>query len=164
MFSPPTRLADRPTCDVSRFSCGDLGLDEWLKTRARAAEGRTARSYVVCLGERVIAYYCLSAGSLQRAHLPKRIRHGNPDPVPVLVLGRLAVDREFQHRRIGPSLAADCFRRCVSGAAIIGARGVVVHPLGQRTDLVEFYQKLGFERLPDAPHAMFVRIESIASD
>lgn len=162
MLSAPTPLTDvAGACDVAGFSCGEPSLDDWLKERARTSEGRSARTYVVRDGHRVVAYYCLAAGSVERDHLPRRIRHGNPDPVPVLVLGRLAVDRTFQGRGLGSDLVGHCFAQCCSVARIAGTRGLVVHPLDERA--ARFYRGLQFQELPGQPHAMFLSLEAIVA-
>jgi predicted N-acetyltransferase YhbS len=163
LLSPPTPLeAVASRCDLSRFACGEISLDDWLKKRARSAEGRTARTYVVCDDDRVVGYYCLSSGEADRDHLPKRAQRNTPDPTPVFVLGRLAVDQEYQQARLGRGLVAHAFRQCRAGAQIIGALGLVVHLL--KPDLIPFYSALGFEPMPDSPGSMFIALGSISAD
>src|ERR1700730_19033440 len=89
-LAPPPPLAE--SHDRTRFSCGNPLLDDWLKQHALSSEGRSARTYVVCSAGAVIGYYCLATGSEKRVSMPKKIRQGNPDPVPLIVIGRLGVD------------------------------------------------------------------------
>jgi GNAT superfamily N-acetyltransferase len=160
LLSAPAHLEDvASACDVSRFSCGEPSLDNWLKRWAPSSEGRSARTYVVRADDRVIAYYCLAMGSIERKQLPSRIRHGNPDSVPVLVLGRLAVDQEFQGQGLGQDLLSHCLTQCCSAARIVGTRGLLVHPLDDRA--ARFYEKVRFQPIPGPPRAMFIAMETI---
>lgn len=136
-------------------------LDDWLKQRAWASQGRTARTYAVAAGDRIAAYYCLAAGSVGRSGLPGRLRRNAPETIPVIVLGRLAVDRTFAGCGLATCLLADAFRRSLSASTAIGVRAVIVHPL--TAALVPFYERLGFSRLPGEPFAMFIEIEKIAA-
>jgi GNAT superfamily N-acetyltransferase len=147
-------------CDLDGFSCGEPELDRWLREEARRAEGRTARTFVVCEDGRVVAYYCIAAGQVERSTLPRRIRQHNPNPVPVFVLGRLAVDVSFQGRGLGIGLVRHCFRQCLAGAMAVGTRGLVVHPLDDR--VAAFYQGLGLAPLPGGGGAMMIAIGTIA--
>ena len=156
---PLTKVAN--ACDVSGFSCGEPSLDDWLKETALRAEGRSARTYVVRSGDRVVAYYCLATGSVERARLPRKIRHGNPNTTPVFVLGRLAVDSGFQGRGLGHDLMSHCFRQSHRAAELVGCRGLVLHPLND--GLVRFYRDLGFQDLHGEPRAMFIALETIAA-
>lgn len=159
--APPVPLrALAPDVDLDGFDCGEPSLNDRLKKHARPAEGRSARSYVVCRSGRVDAWHCLATGGIERAGLPRKLRHGRPHPVPVFVLGRLAVDLACQGRGLGADLVADCFRRCLAAASIIGATALVVHPLSDRS--VPFYRNLGFGPLGGGDAAMFVLVETIS--
>src|SRR5262245_51303650 len=86
-----------PTHDVDSFDCDVPSLDTWLKRQALKNEASGAsRTYVVCVGNAVVGYYCLAAGAIDRDEAPKPMRRNMPDPIPVMVLGRLAVDRNIQ--------------------------------------------------------------------
>jgi GNAT superfamily N-acetyltransferase len=160
LLSAPTHLEDvANTCDVSRFSCGDPSLDDWLKRWAPSSEGRSARTYVVRDDNRVVAYYCLAMGGIERKQLPRKIRHGNPDSVPVLVLGRLAVDLDHQGQGLGQDLLSHCFAQCCAVARIAGTRGLLVHPLDDRA--ARFYARAQFQEVPGVPRAMFIATEAI---
>ena len=96
--------------DVSLFDCGEAALDDWLKHRARKSEGRFARMYVVCDGERrVVGYFGIVVGSVARGDAPKKLQRNAPDPIPVAIIGRLAVDRAYGGRGLGQDLLQDAF-------------------------------------------------------
>ena len=99
-LTAPCPLADHH--DFTQFSCGVPALDNWLKKRARSNErSRASRTYVLCVANRVIGYYALATGSLAAASAAGNIKRDMPDPIPVMVLGRLAVDMEFQGEKLG---------------------------------------------------------------
>lgn len=112
--------------DLSRFDCGVPVLNDWLRERALKNESRFSRSYVVCDGARVAGYYCLSAGAMQREAAPGKLRRNAPDSVPVSIIGRLAVDRDYAGRGLGASLLADALRRIAGAAQSIGIAAVLV--------------------------------------
>ena len=112
--------------DLSRFDCGVPVLNDWLRERALKNESRFSRSYVTCDGARVAGYYCLSAGAVQREAAPGKLRRNAPDSVPVSIIGRLAVDREYAGRGLGASLLADALRRIARAAQSIGIAAVLV--------------------------------------
>ena len=112
--------------DLSRFDCGGPVLNDWLRERALKNESRFSRSYVVCDGARVAGYYCLSAGAMQREAAPGKLRRNAPDSVPVSIIGRLAVDRDYAGRGLGASLLADALRRIAGAAQSIGIAAVLV--------------------------------------
>jgi GNAT superfamily N-acetyltransferase len=157
---PPVPLAEAGSCELDDFSCGEPALDDWLKRRARSSEGRHARTYVLLSGTRVAAYYCLSAGSVPLADMPSaKYRRTAPDPIPVLVLGRMAVDRAFQRRGLGSDLMSHCFRQCLAAASVVGIRALVVHPLNER--VADYYRSLEFQPMAGSEPAMFMPTESI---
>ncbi|MGH9091568.1 MAG: GNAT family N-acetyltransferase [Acidimicrobiales bacterium] len=124
-FRPVELLSD--THDLDGFDCGSPELDGWLRTVARVARAAgTAATYVLCRDERVVGYYALAMSSVVHATAPSRLRRGMPDPVPVVLLARLAVDRGEQGHRVGGHLLVDALRRCVRGGREFGARAVVV--------------------------------------
>ncbi len=114
------------THDLSGFDCGVPVLNDWLRERSLKNESRFSRSYVVCDGARVAGYYCLSAGAVQREAAPGKLRRNAPDAVPVSILGRLAVDREYGGQGLGASLLADALRRIAGAAKSIGIAAVLV--------------------------------------
>ena len=115
-----------PAHDLSQFDCGVPVLDDWLRQRSLRNESRFSRTYVVCDGARVAGYYCLSAGAVQREAAPGKLRRNAPDSVPVSIIGRLAVDREYGGQGLGASLLADALRRIAGAAQSIGIAAVLV--------------------------------------
>jgi len=102
-------------------------LDGWLRNRALKGESRFSRTYVVCDGNRVAAYVSISAGAVERTAAPGKLRRNAPDPIPVSVIGRLAVDRAYAGRGLGSDLLADALRRIVAASRSIGIAAVLVH-------------------------------------
>lgn len=145
---------------MSRFACGQAELDHWLREWAGRSEGRTARTYVVCDETSVVAYYCLAAGAVTHLHAPGKIRRNAPDPVPVIVIGRLAVDRQYARRGLGGALLKDGLLRCLNAGAIVGARAVLVHAIDD--DAVRFYLHYGFAPFPPGSRTLFLPMETIA--
>lgn len=157
----PERL--RAQHDVSRFDNGKhSSLDAWLKSRALASEGLSARTYVVCpldTPQRVIGYYSISTAMEQRLSLPTAmIRKAMPDQVPLLLIGRLAVDREYQGKGLGADLLHDGVRRCLEVSEIAGVRAIVTHAIDD--DAVRFYQRHGFVLSPLGERVMLLPIET----
>ena len=159
-LSPPRPLDPALNLDLASFCCGEPSLDEWLRGRALRSEARTARTFVVCEGRRVVGYYCLAAGEVRRAEMAKKLQRNTPDRIPVFVLGRLAVDKTMQGRGLGQDLLLDCLGRCVAAGAHIGARGLLVHAL---EPAVAFYRRQGFAPLLGNPLTMFLPIETIVT-
>ena len=145
--------------DLSGFSCGHVMLDEWLRQKARNNEGLSSRTYVLRRGRKVIGYYALAAGAEQRATMPGRLRHGLPDPTPVMIIGRLAIDRVCQGDGLGADLLRDALDRILSASAIVGCRAVVVHAIDEKA--VGFYKKYGFLEFPAGSRRLFLPIETM---
>ncbi|EBW1603805.1 GNAT family N-acetyltransferase, partial [Salmonella enterica subsp. enterica serovar Kottbus] len=112
--------------NLSQFDCGEPALNDWLRERALKNESRFSRSFVVCDGARVVAYYCISAGSVERAAAPGKLRRNAPDQVPVSIIGRLAVDKAYGGRGLGADILADALRRIAIAAQSIGIAAVMV--------------------------------------
>lgn len=161
--------------DVSLFDNGKHpSLDAWLKSRALASEGLSARTYVVHprdTPQRVIAYYAISTAMEQRLSLPAakkrragktrrtaKIRRAAPDQVPLLLIGRLAVDREYQGKGLGSDLLHDGVRRCLEVSEIAGVRAIIAHAIDG--DAVRFYQQYGFVSSPLGERVMLLPIEA----
>ena len=87
--------------DLSDFDCGEPALNDWLKRRALMNESRFSRTYVACDGNRGVAYFCISAGAVERASAPGKVRRNAPDAIPISVIGRLAVSRDYAGRGLG---------------------------------------------------------------
>jgi ribosomal protein S18 acetylase RimI-like enzyme len=149
---------------LDRFESGKPPLDDWLRAHALDNEDKASRSYVVTAtaGEdagHVVAYYTLAYGSVVRTEVPKKIRQGLPNPVPVMVLGRLAVDRRHAGRGIGPALLREAMQRTVQASQIAGLRALIVHAIDD--DAVGFYAKYGFQVFPAGTRTLFLPIETL---
>lgn len=134
--------------DLGDFCCEEDALDNWLHRHSRHAEAAgSARTFVSRDGSRVIGYYALAIGQVEPDEATERLLKGQPArrPVPVLVLARLAIDRDHQGRGVGRSLLQDALLRCVSVAESVGVRALVAHANEEASD---FYDRFGFESSP----------------
>ncbi|MBB4238940.1 GNAT family N-acetyltransferase [Rhizobium esperanzae] len=157
MLSPPALLGEAH--DLQLFNSGHDSLDEWLRRRARANQvSGASRTYVVCEGERVIGYYCLSSGALAVSHAPGTIRRNMPDPVPMAVLGRLAIDRNWQGKGVGAALLQDAVLRTGQAAHIMGIRGLLVHAVSDEAKA--FYERYGFVASPANPMTLVLSLKA----
>ena len=131
------------------FNSGIEELDRWLRSSARvAAAAGTAASYVLCRGERVTGYYALAMSAVGHERAPSRLRRSMSDPVPVVLLARLALDRSEHGAGLGGHLLVDALRRCVRGGHEFGARAVVVDAVSD--EAARSYQHFGFHQLDEA--------------
>lgn len=158
-ITPPSPIS--AAHDLSAFCCGNDVLDDWLRQYALENEGRASRTFVVCSGATVIGYYCLASGAEKRANMPRKIRQGIPDPTPLTVIGRLAVDRKYQGQGIGAGLLKDALLRAAGASQIVGSRAVLVHAIDDAA--VAFYLKFGFIEFPNGSRTMFLPIETIVA-
>ncbi|MBZ9736379.1 GNAT family N-acetyltransferase [Mesorhizobium sp. CA18] len=163
---PRVRAPERLTIihDVAEFRNGrHPTLDDWLRNRALAGEGLSARTYVVCdagTKNRVVGYYAISTAMEERVALPSaKLRRGMPEQVPLLLIGRLAIDQAFQGMGLGGDLLSDALRRCLAVSDIAGVRAVVAHAIDD--DAVGFYQRHGFTISPLGERVMLMPIETI---
>ena len=137
-------------------------LNEWLRHRALKNESRFSRTYVVCEGKRVVAYFCISAGAIERAAAPGRIRRNAPDAIPVSVIGRLAVDRAHAGRGLGADLLADALSRIAVASQSIGIGAVLVHAKDDAAK--RFYMKCAeFIEYPEESRILFLPIEAVVA-
>ncbi|HZO57262.1 MAG TPA: GNAT family N-acetyltransferase [Bryobacteraceae bacterium] len=149
----PEKLS--PEHDLSDFTSGEQALDDWLRRRAAQNESSGAsRTYVVCAEKKVAGYYSLAVGAAAHADVPGRIRRNMPDPVPVMILGRLAVDKAFQGQGVGVGLLRDAVLRTMQAAEIAGIRALLVHAISE--DAKRFYARCGF--IPSPIHPMTLMI------
>lgn len=145
---------------VDDFQSGEASLDDWLKRRALPNQVCGAsRTFVVQAGGRVAGYYALAAGSVARVDAPRTLRRNMPDPIPVAVLGRLAVDVRWQHRGLGADLLKDALVRCHTAASGVGIAAVLVHALPDAARA--FYQHAGFVPSPIHPLTLLLPIGAI---
>lgn len=157
-FSTP-HLLDM-THDVASFDCGKPPLNDWLIRRALANQKtRASRTFVICVGKRVVAYYALSAGSVSHLDATSRLKRNMPVPVPMALLGRLAVDRTSQGFGLGTALLQDGLLRILQAAEQLGVRGVLVDALDEQAN--QFYQRFGFRPSAALPLKLMVTLEEI---
>ena len=144
-FSAPTPIAEQHELDS--FHCGEPDLDDWLCRRALANERSGAsRTYVVCSGKAVAGYYCLAAGSVVRAGMPRPLQRNMPEPVPVIVLGRLAVSSAWKGKGLGAGLLRDAVLRSIRISRELGTWALLVHAISESAR--EFYLGSGFVESP----------------
>jgi GNAT superfamily N-acetyltransferase len=154
---PPEKL--NSSHRVESFNSGNSQLDDWLRHRALKNEVEGAsRTYVLCDGdgEIVIAYYCLANGAVAQASATGRVRRNMPDPIPVMVIGRLAVDSHWQGKGIGRALLRDAILRTLQAAEIAGIRAILVNAISE--DAKQFYAKCGFTASPLDPMTLMVKV------
>lgn len=148
MLSAPQPLAEAH--HHAEFDSGEPTLDDWLKRRAaRNQANGSSRTYVVCEGDTVVGYDCLAAGAIGHAGAPSTLKRNRPDPVPVLVLGRLAIHREHHQKGIGTALLNDAIRRAIQAAEIAGVTALLVHTMSEQAR--RFYLSRGFIASPLQP-------------
>jgi GNAT superfamily N-acetyltransferase len=148
------------THQIGEFVSGVPILDLWLKRRARANQASGAsRTYVVCEDQRVVAYYALASGAVEIESATGRLRRNMPDPVPVAVLGRLAIEKSFQGRGLGRASIRDAARRVLQAADVIGIRGMLVHALSPEAEA--FYRAVGFEASPLQPLTLMATLADL---
>lgn len=146
--------------DSDLFVSGVESLDHWLKRRALKNQTTGAsRTFVACEDRRVLAYYALTSSAITIDAAPGRFRRNMPDPIPVVVLGRLAVDKAQQGKGWGRALVRDASLRVIQAADTIGIRGMIVHALS--TEAKDFYQRIGFEQSPVDPMMLMVTLADI---
>ena len=141
------------------FDSGRATLDDWLHLRALRNESAGAsRTYVVCEGTRVGADYCLSSGAVECRMVPGKVRRNMPDPIPVLLLGRLAVDKTRQGRGLGRAVLRDAILRTLKAAEIAGIRALLVHALDE--EAARFYRHNGFLLSPIDPMVLMLPLQT----
>jgi GNAT superfamily N-acetyltransferase len=157
-LSPPEPLTGKHQTNC--FDSGEPALDDWLRRRGLANQASGAsRTYVVRERKVVVAYYALASGAIAQAAVPGRFRRNTPDPIPVVVLARLAVDRRYQGRGLGRALFQDAARRVAQAAGTIGIRGIVVHAISEEAR--NFYIALGFDPCPAEAMTLVVALQDI---
>jgi GNAT superfamily N-acetyltransferase len=148
-----------PLHDVSRFDCGKIPLNDWLKHTALRSEARSARCYVTLRRQHVVGFYCLAAGAVNHEGAPRILRRDLPNPTPVVTIGRLAVDKDHQGQGLGRALLQDALLRITKASELVGARAVLVHAVDQ--EAVPFYARYGFRSFPVGNQTLYLPIEEI---
>jgi len=146
---------------IESFSCGVPVLDEWLKRRALKNEiSGASRTFVICQGRQAVGYYTLATGSIEHRDAPGKIRRNMPNPIPVMVLGRLAVDQQWRQAGLGRSLLKDALLRSLSVSKQAGIRALLVHALSE--DAKHFYARNGFLESPLDPMTLMIALQDAA--
>jgi GNAT superfamily N-acetyltransferase len=141
-IGPPTILL--PEHDFAQFNSGNETLGEWLKKRAlKNQTSGASKTFVICDDSHaVIGYYALATGSVERVVAPGNFARGMPDPIPVIVLGRLAIDQRYQGQQLGGFLLKDAMQRALNVSSQVGIRGLLVHAISEEAK--RFYLRYGF--------------------
>jgi GNAT superfamily N-acetyltransferase len=154
-ISAPEHLA--AAHDVPAFDCGEPALNDWLIKRALAnEESGASRTYVVCAGGRVAGYYALASGGVAVARAAGRVKGNMPDPVPVMIIARLARDLAWKGRDLGPSLLRDAIVRTLQAAEIAGIRAILVDAVSEHVK--RFYERHGFRVSPIDPMVLMITV------
>jgi GNAT superfamily N-acetyltransferase len=155
-LGPPEPLAASHRLDD--FECGEAALDDWLKRRALANQSSGAsRTFIVADQDgRVCGYYAMAAGAVSHQLATSGVRRNMPDPVPVMVLARLAVDRRAQGLHVGAALLQDAVNRAVAVSQNAGIRALLVHALHEKAR--QFYEHYGFQPSPTHPMTLMLRL------
>jgi predicted N-acetyltransferase YhbS len=147
------------THQLDGFDCGNDTMNSWLKQRALGNQDDGAtRTFVVCDDDdRVIGYYALAVGSCNRGDAPGNVSRGMPDPIPMMILARLAVDKQTQAKGLGRQMIADAVLRTVKVAEQAGVRGLMVSAIDATA--AAYYEKLGFIRAKNSPDILMLRLK-----
>ena len=146
------------------FLCGISSLDSWLKTKARKNESaRASRTYVLCdANNDVIGYYALAVGSISAGYAPRKVKRNMPDPIPVMLLARLAMHKNYQGKGLGDALLRDALLRILQASEIAGIKAVMVHAISQRAK--KYYADRSFVESPSSPMTMILPLASIQEE
>jgi len=161
-LSPPEPLTDHHYLEA--FSSGVENLDNWLKRRALKNQiSGASRTFVVCEEQhRVVAYYALASSAVAVAETTGRFRRNMPDPIPVVVLGRLAVDKSLHGKGVGRALVRDAGYRVIQAAEAIGIRGLIVHAMSPEAKA--FYEAVGLDPSPLDPMTMMITLADLKAN
>jgi len=143
---------------IKEFDSGNIQLDDWLKNRALKNELEGAsRTYVLCAGDVAIGFYCLANGAVFQSVATGKVRRNMPDPIPVMVIGRLAIARSWQGKGLGRALLRDAILRTLQASEIVGIRAILVHSISE--DAKVFYEKCGFTASPVDEMTLMIRVK-----
>ena len=159
-LSAPVPLT--PAHDLSSFDCGEPVLNDWLRHRALKNESRFSRTYVVSEGNRIVGYFCISAGSVELGAVPGKVRRNAPDTIPVSIIGRLAVSRDHAGKGLGADMLSDALRRIALASQSIGIGAVMVHAKDDAAK--RFYLRCAeFIEYPEDSRTLFLQIETVVA-
>lgn len=155
-LSAPKPLSSSHRLD--EFFCGESSLDDWLKRRARSNHlNGASRTFVTADPyQHVWGYYALATGAISHNEATGRVRRNMPEPIPVIVLGRLAIDLRAQGRKLGASLLQDAVIRVRTVAENTGVRALLVHALNDKAK--QFYEYYGFTASPISPMTLMLTL------
>ncbi|MBO1046653.1 MAG: GNAT family N-acetyltransferase [Dolichospermum sp. DEX182a] len=157
-LTPPETLSSHHSC--SDFSCGIASLDDWLKRQAYTNQiSGATRTFVICVDNRVVGYYALASGAISVQSALGKFRRNMPDPIPVVILARLAIDSSYQSQGLGRALFRDAALRVVQAADTIGIRGIIVHAISEEAK--DFYLALGFILSPLEPMTLMITLNDL---
>jgi len=159
-FARPVPLTQ--THDLTGFCSGQPTLDKWLVERSWANESSGASRTFVATSQtssQVVGFYSLAASSVRVAEAPGAVRRNMPDPIPVILLGRLAADQSMQGCGLGRALLQDCVRRVLTAGDAVGIRALLVHTLDEQA--ASFYRHFGFITSPTDSTALFLPLSRI---
>ena len=155
-LTAPTPLLATHVTD--EFDCGEPVLNDWLRKRALKNENSGAsRTFVVCQGNHVMGYYVLATGSVMHKQAPSKVRRNMPDPVPVMILGRLAVCKNMQSAGLGRGLLRDAILRTLAVSKQAGIKALLVHALSDSAHT--FYSQCGFIESPLDPMVLMITLK-----
>ncbi len=158
-ISVPHPLSERDDCGA--FDCGEPSLNDWLRRKALANQiSGASRTFVITgvgtSANHVLGYYALAAGAVSHTESTSAIRRNMPDPIPVMVLGRLAIDRSCHGQGLGSALLKDAILRTLNVAENVGIRALLVHALHDKAR--EFYLQHGFSESPISATTLLLRL------
>ena len=160
-YTPVRKLA--ATDQVDGFDCGQAALNQFLQRYALVNQkANSAQTYVCCQGDVVVAFYSLVVGSVDPQTVPSRVMKGQArHPVPVMILARLAVDKEHQGKSLGKALLKDALLRTAQAADIAGIRCLLVHA---KDDVARrWYESWEFEPSQTDPYHLFLMLKDLKS-
>lgn len=148
-----------PEHDLKDFNSGVSSLDEWLKQRAiKNDQNHASRTFILHHEMKVFAYYCLAAGSVAAELTPEKIRRNMPHSVPVMILGRLAIDQSYQNKGLGRALLKDSVLRTIKVSQEAGIKALLVHAISDSA--AHFYKRYGFIESPISAMTLMLPIKA----
>lgn len=147
---------------LSEFNCGEAALDEWVRRHGKKNQSTgAARTFVICRenSSQVVGFYSLVPGSVTHAIAPGGLRRNMPDPIPVIILARLAIDVSYHNKGLGADLLRDAVLRTCRVAENIGVRAIMVHALSDAAE--KFYLRYGFKPSATQERTLFLRLPNV---